>query len=110
MPKSRYARLLVVLVGLTVVMAALFLVVIRYSDTKRNQEINQKVYRNLAMRLIDEQILDTPADPCAVRKVLGSTRIFNPRVGVYMLDAAGQFIAASGQNGLKRTSVDMTPL
>ena len=110
MPKSLYARLLVVLVGLTVVMAGLFLVVIRYSDTKRNQEINQKVFRNLAARLIDEQILERPADPSAVRKVFDRIRIVNPRVDVYLLDAGGHVVAASGQNALKRTIVDLAPL
>jgi two-component system, OmpR family, sensor kinase len=110
MPKSLYARLLVVLVGLTVVMAGLFLVVIRQSDTKRNQEINQKVYRNLAARMIDEQILERPADPSAVRKVFDRIRIVNPRVDVYLLDASGRVVAASGQNSLKRTSVDLEPL
>jgi two-component system, OmpR family, sensor kinase len=110
MPKSLYARLLVVLVGLTVVMAGLFLVVIRYSDTKRNQEINQKVFRNLAARLIDEKILENPTDPSSVRKVFDRIRIVNPRVDVYLLDGAGQVIAASGQNALKRTSVDLAPL
>lgn len=110
MPKSLYARLLAVLVGLTVVMAGLFLVVIRQSDTARNQEINQKVYRNLAGRLIDEQILERPADPSAVRKVFDRIRIVNPRIDVYLLDAGGQVVAASGQNALKRTSVDLAPL
>jgi signal transduction histidine kinase len=110
-PKSLYARLLAVLVGLTVVMAALFLVVIRHSDTARNQEINQKVYRNLAARLIDEHILDgETADPSAVRKVFDRIRIVNPRIDVYLLDAAGQVVAASGQDAIKHASVDLTPI
>src|SRR5688572_2778533 len=110
MPKSLYARLLVVLVGLTVVMAGLFLVVIRYSDTKRNQEINQRVYRNLASRLIAEQILEQPADPSAVRKVFDRIRIVNPRIDVYLLDARGHVIAASGFNALRRAAVDLAPV
>ena len=110
MPKSLYARLLAVLVGLTIVMAGLFLVVIRHSDTARNQEINQRVYRNLAARLIDERILERPADPSAVRRVFDRIRIVNPRIDVYLLDASGQVIAASGQNALKRTAVDLAPL
>jgi signal transduction histidine kinase len=110
MPKSLYARLLAVLIGLTIVMASLFLIVIRHSDTKRNQEINQKVYRNLASRMIDEGILEQPADPSAVRKVFDRIRTVNPRVDVYLLDSAGQVVAASGQNALKRTAVDLAPL
>ena len=110
MPRSLYARLLAVLVALTVVMAALFLVVIRYSDTARNQEINQKVYRTLAARLIQEGILEQPADPGAVRKVFERIRIVNPRIDVYLLDATGQVVAASGQKALTRTTVDLAPL
>jgi two-component system OmpR family sensor kinase len=110
-PKSLYARLLAVLIGLTVVMAALFLVVIRHSDTARNQEINQKVYRSLAARLIEEHILQgETADPSAVRKVFDRIRVVNPRIDVYLLDSAGQVVAASGQNALKRASVDLTPV
>jgi signal transduction histidine kinase len=110
-PKSLYAKLLAVLVSLTVVMGALFLVVVRYSDTARNQEINQKVYRNLAARLIDERILEGEnADPSAVRKVFDRIRVVNPRIDVYLLDATGQVVAASGQDALKRTSVDLAPI
>ena len=111
MPRSLYAKLLAVLVGLTVLMAGLFLVVIRHSDTARNQEINQRVYRNLASRLIDERILEgDTADPAAVRKVFDRIRIVNPRIDVYLLDAAGQVVAASGRNALKRASVDLAPI
>jgi two-component system, OmpR family, sensor kinase len=111
-PKSLYAKLLAVVVGLTLIMAAMFLVVIRYSDTARNQEINQRLYRNLASRLINEHILPDQdrADPSAARKVFDRIRVVNPRVDVYLLDAAGNVIAASGLNALKRTTVDLVPI
>lgn len=112
MPRSLYARLLAVLVGLTVLMAVMFLVIIRHSDTARNQEINQKLYRNLASRLINEHMLaeHDSADPSAVQKVFDRIRIVNPRIDVYLLDSAGSVIAASGQNALKRASIDLTPI
>lgn len=112
MPKSLYARLLAVLVGLTILMAVMFLIVIRHSDTARNQEINQKLYRNLASRLINEHILveHDNADPSAVRKVFDRIRVVNPRIDVYLLDSAGSVIAASGQNALKRASIDINPI
>jgi signal transduction histidine kinase len=107
-----YARLLAVLVGLTILMAAMFLVVIRHSDTARIQETNQKLYRNLASRLIAEHILadHDSADPSAVQKVFDRIRVVNPRVDVYLLDDAGRVIAASGQNALKRATVDLAPI
>jgi two-component system OmpR family sensor kinase len=111
-PKSLYAKLLAVLVGLTLIMAIIFLVVIRHSDTARNQEINQKLYRNLASRLINEHILaeQDRADPSAARKVFDRIRVVNPRVDVYLLDETGHVVAASGLNALKRSSVDLGPI
>jgi two-component system OmpR family sensor kinase len=110
--KSLYAKLLAVLVGLTLITAMIFLIVIRYSDTARNQELNQKLYRNLASRLINEHILaeQDRADPSAVRKVFDRIRIVNPRIDVYLLDDAGHVVAASGLNALKRTTVDLGPI
>ena len=112
MGKSLYAKLLAVLVGLTVLLAIVFLVVIRHSDVARNQEINQTLYRNLASRLINEHILvdREGVDPSAVQQVFDRIRIVNPRIDVYLLDAEGRVVAASGQNSLKRASVDVTPI
>lgn len=112
MLKTLYAKLLVVLVGLTVIMAAIFLVVIRHSDTARNQEINQTLYRNLAARMIDEQILSArdPADPSAVQAIFDRIRLVNPRIDVYLIDSSGHVITASVQNGLKRQTIDVEPI
>jgi two-component system OmpR family sensor kinase len=111
-PRSLYAKLLAVLIGLTIVLAVLFLVIIRHSDTARNQEINQKLFRSLAARLIDEHILAERdnADPSAVQKVFDRIRVVNPRIDVYLLDSAGRVVAASGQNALKRDNVDVAPI
>jgi signal transduction histidine kinase len=112
MLKTLYAKLLAVLVGLSVIMGGVFLVVIRHSDVARSQEINQKLYRNLAYRLIDEQILSErdSADPTAVQRVFDRLRVVNPRIDVYLLDSAGKVIAASVQDGLKRDNVDLDPI
>ena len=112
MLKTLYAKLLAVLVGLTVIMAVMFLIVIRHSDVARNQEINQKLYGNLASRLIDEQILAERdrADPSAVQKVFDRIRVVNPRIDVYLLDSTGHVLAASVQDGLKRDTVDLEPI
>jgi signal transduction histidine kinase len=111
-PKSLYAKLLAVLIGLTVIMAVMFLIVVRHSDTARNQEINQKLYRNLAGRLINEHILieHETADPAAVQTVFDRIRVVNPRIDVYLLDGEGRVVAASGQNALKRARVDLGPI
>ena len=112
MLNTLYAKLLAVLVGLSLIMAGIFLVVIRHSDVARNQEINQKLYRNLAHRLIDEQILGEreSADLGGVQKLFDRIRIVNPRIDVYLLDRTGHVLAASVENGIKRDSVDLEPI
>ena len=112
MLKTLYAKLLAVLVGLSVITAIIFVVVIRHSDVARNQEINQKLYRNLAARLIDEQILSErdSADPAAVQRVFDRIRIVNPRIDVYLLDHAGRVVAASVQDGMKTGTVGLEPI
>ena len=112
MLKTLYAKLLAVLVGLTVIMAVMFLIVIRHSDVARNQEINQKVYGNLASRLIHEEILAERdrADPSAVQQVFDRIRVVNPRIDVYLLDNSGGIVAASGLNAVKQTRVDLEPI
>ena len=112
MLRTLYAKLLAVLVGLSIIMAIMFLVVIRHSDVARNQEINQNLYRNLAARLLDEQILrkNDSADPSAVQKIFDRIRVVNPRIDVYLVDASGHVIAASVENGLKRSMIDLEPV
>jgi signal transduction histidine kinase len=110
--KTLYAKLLAVLVGLTVILGVMFFVVIRHSDVARNQEINQSLYRNLATRLINEQILGErdSADPSAVQKIFDRIRLVNPRIDVYLIDKSGRVIAASVENGLKRNTIDLEPV
>src|SRR5687767_9672583 len=106
MLRTLYAKLLAVLVGLSVISAVIFLV-IRHSDVARNQELNQNLYRNLAARLIDEQILSErdSADPTAVQKIFDRIRVVNPRIDVYLLDRTGRVLAASVQDGVKSDTV-----
>jgi signal transduction histidine kinase len=109
--KTLYAKLLAVLVGLTLLMAVMFLTVIRHSDVARNQEINQKLYRNLASRLVADQIIQHDrANPAAVQQVFDRIRLVNPRIDVYLLDASGQVLAASGLNAIQRTTVNVVPI
>src|SRR5205085_1268716 len=48
--------------------------------------------------------------PSAVQQVFDRIRVVNPRIDVYLLDEVGHVVAASGQNSLKRTTVDLGPV
>ncbi|HET9405450.1 MAG TPA: HAMP domain-containing sensor histidine kinase [Burkholderiales bacterium] len=107
-----YSKLVAVLLGFALIMAVMFLVAIRYSDLARNQEINQKFYGNLASRMLGENVLDPDGTVSAatVQRVADRIQIINPRIDVYLLDAAGGIIAASGTDGVRRHAVKLEPI
>lgn len=105
-----YGKLVAVLLGFAVVMVTTFFLVIRYSDTMRRQEVNQKLYRTLARQLVNEHIVPEQdhLDLGAIEQVFNRIRTINPRIDVYLLDEAGRVLASSGKTGvLKRTHVDL---
>lgn len=112
MIKTLYSKLVAVLLGFTVIMAVMFLVAIRQSDQARNQEISQNFYGNLASRILGGDVLapDGTVNAATVRRVAERIQIINPRIDVYLLDAAGSIIAASGSDAIKRDIVNLEPV
>ena len=110
--KTLYAKLVAVLVCFAVVMALMFLVVTRHLEMARNQELHQKLYRTLATQLVSEQILpeSEDLDSLQIQRVFDRLRVINPRIDVYLLDANGRILAASGRTKTRRNSVDLQPL
>src|SRR5262249_11888893 len=112
MLKTLYGKLVVVLVGFAVIMAATFLAVAHFSFRARVQETNQKVYRTYAQRLVSERIFSESGsiDPATAKSVFDRMRVINPRIDIYLLDREGRIIVSSGRNALLRQSVDLEPV
>lgn len=110
--KTLYGKLVAVLLGFALIMAVMFLVAIRYSDQARNQEISQKYYANLASRILSEDLLGPEGTVSAgtVQRVAERIQVINPRIDVYLLDAAGRILAASGAGGIRRKAVNLEPI
>jgi two-component system, OmpR family, sensor kinase len=110
--RTLYGKLVAVLLGFTLIMAALFLFAIRYSDQARNQEINQILYRNLASRILEPEIKgrDSIVDAVTAQRVAERIQIVNPRIDTFLLDANGKIIAAPGQQGTIGRRVNLQPL
>ncbi|HTD91171.1 MAG TPA: ATP-binding protein [Burkholderiales bacterium] len=110
--KTLNAKLLGMLVCFAVVMALLFLVVMRHLDTTRNQELHQKLYRSLASQLVSEHILpqSEAADSLQIQRVFDRLRVINPRIDVYLLDAGGKILASSGRTKTLRSTVNLQPV
>ena len=112
MTSTLYGRLVALLLGFTVIMAAIFLFAIRYSDQARNQEINQILYLNLASRILEPEIKDRDGvvDAVTAQRVAERIQIVNPRIDTYLLDAGGKIIAAPGQDNAVGGKVSLAPL
>jgi two-component system OmpR family sensor kinase len=110
--KTLYAKLVAVLVCFAIVMAIMFLVVMRHLEMVRSQELHQKLYRTLAGELVREQILPEAdgLDSLGIQKIFGRLRIINPRIDVYLLDEKGNIVASSGKTAVKRGAVDLQPI
>ena len=112
MPATFHGKLAAVLVGFTLVMATMFLMVARHLDQARGQEVNQRLYRSLASRLVSERFLPESheIDLNIAREVFDRLRIFNPRIDVYLLDKNGKILASSSKTSNRRQSVDLEPI
>lgn len=112
MPKTLYGKLVAVLVCTAIMMALMFLVVMRHLDMARSQELNQRLYRTLASALVNEQILaeSDPLDFNGIQKVFDRLRIINPRIDVYLLDENGNIITSSGKTEIRRNFVNLQPI
>ena len=110
--KTLNGKLVGVLVCFAIVMALLFLVVMRQLDMARSQELHQKLYRTLASQLVSEQILpeSEALDSLRIQHVFERLRVINPRIDVYLLDANGKILSSSGRTKIQRNTVNLQPL
>lgn len=109
---SLYAKLVAVLVGFALAMSLAFVLVMRYSDTVRRQELSQRVYRSYASQLVKEHIFPKDRlDPSAFESVFDHIKVVNPRIDAYLIDASGTILASSSRAGaLQRKTVDLGPI
>ena len=109
---SLYAKLVAVLVGFGLIMSFAFVMVMRYSDTVRRQELSQRVYRTYASQLVKEHIFPKDRlDPSAFAPVFDHIKVVNPRIDAYLIDAGGAILASTSRAGtLQRKTVDLRPI
>jgi two-component system, OmpR family, sensor kinase len=111
--KSLYGKLIAVLCGLTVMLAAMFLTIEHYTDIARRQEMSQRFFRALANQLVQEYVVPNrqDVDPEAFQAAFDRIHMINPRVDVYLLDDDGIILAASRRSGsLQRMAVNLGPI
>ncbi|MGH6611064.1 MAG: sensor histidine kinase, partial [Burkholderiaceae bacterium] len=106
-------RLSLVLMTLFVLLALLAALILRQFMHTYEQEVAQRLNRDVAMYIADQQILSSPAaiDPAALADLFRYVMIVNPSLEVYLLDDEGQVRGYdSGRGPLQRKQVPLEPV
>jgi len=97
MPRTLYARLAFALLGLFVLVGCLFALIMATSMNMFQQEVSQKLHRDIAGHIVDHNDLqvDSAGAQSSVNRLFQSLMVVNPDVEVYLLDPSGEIRAYS---------------
>lgn len=111
--RSLYSKLSAVLLALFVVIGVLAIALISSSTRLYQQEVNQKLNRQLAEHIVAEKTLirDKLVNQGALEEVFHMMMVINPVIELYLLDPTGKVLAYSAEPGkVKRSVVDLAPI
>jgi len=110
---SLYSKLAVVLLGLFCLIGTVFIGVALFSTNMYQQEVNQKLNRNLARSIVAEKlpIKNNRVSKEALQEIFHMLMVINPAIEVYLLNPEGDILAFSAEPGrVKRQRVDLKPI
>lgn len=113
MIRTLYGKLALVLLGLLILVAFLFTSVTRVSTSMYQQEVSQKLNRELATNLVSGRNLIRRGviNESALKEIFGMYMVINPSIEIYLLDTRGRVMAHSAPKGkVKRAFVDLDPI
>ena len=113
MLKSLYLKLALALFGLFFVLGIFIVLLTQFVSDMYQQEVMQKLNRNLAQKIVAQQILiqDDRINLPGLKKTFDMIMVVNPSIEVYLLDPFGGILAFSAPAGkVKRTRVDLKPI
>ncbi|MEK6747994.1 MAG: ATP-binding protein [Pseudomonadota bacterium] len=113
MLRSLYAKLAAILLVLFVIVGVLALGITLYATEMYQQEVNQKLNKDLARHIVAEKTLmrDKLIDHVALQDVFHMLMVINPAIELYLLDSQGKILAFSAEPGkVKRDHVNLGPL
>ncbi len=112
-PGTLYAQLALSLLALLVLLGAALGVVIRVTAGLYQQEVAQRLNRDLAAAIVEQSapIRDGAVDRASLDDIFHSLMLVNPRIEIYLLDRDGGILAYSAPPArVIRTRVDLTPI
>lgn len=113
MVKTLYAKLALVLLGLFLAMAGLYLALTLMTTRLYSEEVTQRLNRTLAANLAREKpvMKDGRIDRAMLRQVFDALMTVNPNIEIYLLDPAGRILSFSAPPGrVRRREVALTPI
>ena len=113
MVKSLYTKLAITLLVLFCLLGISILIVTQFASDMYQQEVVQKLNRNLARKIVAQKILmeDDRISDKGLKEVFDMLMVVNPNIEVYLLDPAGKILAFSAPPGkVKRDWVDLEPI
>ena len=110
---SLYSRLAAVLLFLFVLVGILVVVVTQYSTDMYQQEVSQKLNRDLAEHIVKDKLLmkGNRVNGDALQEIFHNLMVFNPSIEIYLLDPEGNIMSFSApQEKIRRKRVDTGPI
>jgi two-component system, OmpR family, sensor kinase len=111
--KSLYSKLSLVLLGLFFLVGAAFIVIGVYITGMYQQEVNQKLNRDVARYIVAEKLVfrNGSMNQNSLKEIFHMLMVVNPSLEVYFLDPQGNVLAFSAEPGkVKREKVDLKPI
>lgn len=113
MVKSLYTKLAIVLLVLFCLLGVTILIVTQFATDMYQQEVVQKLNRDLAKQIVAQKILmeDNRISEKGLKDVFNMLMVVNPSIEIYLLNPAGKILAFSAPPGkVKLERVDLVPI
>lgn len=113
MLNTLYKKLSATLFAVLCVVGALMFVLVLYATDMYQQEVTQRLNKELAAHILSEELLlkDGSVDQKALKQIIHMLMVINPSIEVYLLDQQGKILAYSAPQGkVKRQFVNIQPV
>lgn len=111
--KSLYSRLALVLLGVFLAMALLFLFLFNQASTATQNEASQRLHLKLAENIVKDLGITSKGgfDTKMIKDAFHRMMILGPTIELYVLDKSGKLVAYDApEEKIKRRNVDLNPV
>jgi len=109
--RTLYSKMALTLLGLFLLVGASFIGLSLYTTEMYQQEVNQKLNRELARLVVEDQriMVDGRVNEASLKETFHMLMVMNPSIEIYLLDPEGHILAFSAEPGrVKRNRVDLS--